>query len=82
MQPARVIHHVYLERTCPRCGRRVAPPRASPAELGVLGSRQRLGVELLAQIAVWRTEFRLPLPLIAWGLRGDREVRLGYGRRR
>ncbi len=79
VQPARVIHHVYLERTCPGCGRRVAPPRATPAELGVLAGRQRLGIELLAQVAVWRTELRLPLPLIAWALRTFHRIELSEG---
>ncbi len=77
--PARVIHHVYLERTCPGCGRRVAPPRATPAELGVLAARQRLGLELLAQLAVWRTEFRLPIPVIAWGVQALHGLDLSEG---
>ena len=80
VQPARVIHHVYLERTCVRCGRRVAPPPvATPTELGVLGGRHRLGNELLAQLAVWRTEFRLPIPLIAWGLQALHHLDLSAG---
>ena len=79
VQPARIIHHVYLERTCQRCGRRVGPPRATPAELGVLGSRQRLGLELLAQVAVWRTEYRLPLPLLRWGLAALHGLELSEG---
>ncbi len=77
--PARIIHHVYLERTCPGCGQRVAPPPAVPAELGVLAGRQRLGLELLAQLAVWRTEFRLPIPVIAWGLRALHGLELSEG---
>ena len=77
--PARIIHHVYLERTCPGCGQRVAPPRVAPRELGVLAGRQRLGIELLAQIAVWRTEFRLPIPVIAWGLRALHQIELSEG---
>ncbi len=79
VQSARVIHHVYLERTCPGCGRRVAPPRVSPAERGVLGGRQRLGIELLAQIAVWRTELRLPIPVIAWGLQALHQIEVSEG---
>ena len=78
-QPARVIHHVYLERTCPACGRRVAPPRVAPEELGVLAGRQRLGIDLLARIAVWRTEFRLPIPVIAWGLGALHRLELSEG---
>lgn len=79
VQPARIIHHVYLERTCPGCGRHVAPPAATPAELGVLSGRQRLGTELLAQLAVWRTEFRLPIPLIAWGVQALHGLELSEG---
>ncbi len=79
VQPARVIHHVYLERTCPGCGRRVAPPRVAPTELGVLHPRERLGRELLAQIAVWRTELRLPIPVIAWGLGALHGLELSEG---
>ena len=79
VQPARVIRHVFLERVCPGCGRRVAPPRATAAELGVLHPRERLGIELLAQIAVWRTELRLPLPRIAWGLHALHGLELSEG---
>ncbi len=79
VQPARILHHVYLERTCAACGRRVPPPRATPIELGVLSGRQRLGSELLAQLAVWRTEFRLPLPVIAWGLKALHQLELSEG---
>jgi transposase len=79
VQPARVIHHVFIERVCPGCGRRVAPPRATAAELGVLQPRERLGIELLARIAVWRTELRLPLPVIAWGLHGLHGLELSEG---
>lgn len=79
VQPARVIHHLYLERTCPGCGRRVAPPRATPTELGVLAGRQRLGTELLAHLAVWRTEFRLPIPVLAWALGAFHHLELSEG---
>jgi transposase len=77
--PVRVVHHVYLERTCPGCGRRVAPPRGTAADRGVLAGRDRLGREMLAQVAVWRTEFRLPIPLIAWGLRALHGLDLSEG---
>jgi hypothetical protein len=50
--PVRIIRHVYVERRCPTCGQRVVPPPASPAELGVLSGRQRLGLGLLAYLAL------------------------------
>ncbi len=79
VQPASITHQVCVERTCPRCGRRVPAPRPSAAELGVLSGRQRLGVELLAQLAVWRTEFRLPLNVIAWGLQAVSGLEVSEG---
>lgn len=81
LAPARVIHHVYLERRCPNpaCGRRVAPPRASAAELGVPGLRQRLGVELVARIALLRAELRLPDALIQWYLGAVHQLELSEG---
>jgi transposase/uncharacterized coiled-coil protein SlyX len=66
--PARVIQHVYVERRCPTCGQRVVPPPAHPAELGVLSGRQRLGLGVLAYIALLRAELRLPVALIQWAL--------------
>ncbi len=77
--PARVIQHVYLERRCPGCGRRVLPPLASPAELGVLGGRQRLGRNLLAYIALLRAELRLPVALIQWALGALHGLELSQG---
>lgn len=81
LDPARSIQHVYLERRCPNpaCGRRVAPPRASAAELGVPGVRQRLGVELVARIALLRAELRLPEAVIAWYLAAVHQLELSEG---
>jgi transposase len=77
--PVRVIQHVYLERRCPRCGQRVVPPPASPAELGVLSGRQRLGLGLLAYLALWRAELRLPVELIQWALQALHGLELSAG---
>jgi transposase len=77
--PVRVIQHVYLERRCPRCGRRVMPPPARPAELGVLSGRQRLGLGLLAYIALARAELRLPVQLIQWALQALHGLELSAG---
>ena len=77
--PVRVIQHVYLERRCPSCGRRVMPPPARPAELGVLSGRQRLGLGLLAYIALARAELRLPVQLIQWALQALHGLELSEG---
>jgi transposase len=77
--PVRVIQHVYLERHCPTCGRRVVPPPGSPAELGVLSGRQRLGLGLLAYLALLRAELRLPVQLIQWALQALHGLELSQG---
>jgi transposase len=81
LAPARVIHHVYLERRCPNpaCGRRVPPPAGSAAEVGVLSGRQRLGRELLARIALLRAELRLPAEVIQGYLGMLHGLELGVG---
>ena len=68
--PVRIIQHLYLERRCPTCGRRVVLPPARPVELGVLSGHQRLGLGLLAYLALLRAELRLPVQLIQWALHG------------
>jgi transposase/uncharacterized coiled-coil protein SlyX len=77
--PVRVLQHVYVERRCPACGQRVVPPPARPAELGVLRGRQRLGVGLLAYIALLRAELRLPVALIQWALGALHGLELSVG---
>src|SRR5262249_8295977 len=77
--PVRIIHHVYVERRCPRCGQRVVPPPAHPAELGVLSGRQRLGLGLLAYLALLRVELRLPVELIQWALQALHGLELSEG---
>jgi hypothetical protein len=77
--PVRVIQHIYyLERCCPTCGQRVVPPPASPTELGVLSGRQRLGLGLLAYLALLRTELRLPIELIQWALQALHGLELDW----
>ncbi len=77
--PVRIIQHVYLERRCPTCGQPVVPPPASPAELGVLSGRQRLGLGLLAYLALLRAELRLPVQLIQWALQALHGLELSEG---
>jgi transposase len=79
MAPVRVIQHVYLERRCPSCGRRAVPPQASPAQLGVLSGRQRLGLGLLAYVALARAELRLPVQLIQWAVQALHGLELSQG---
>jgi len=81
LSPARIVHHVYWERRCPNpaCGRRVPPPVAAPAELAVVGRRQRLGVELLSRIVLLRAELRLPDALIQWSLQAVHGLELSVG---
>src|SRR5438445_4120898 len=55
------------------------PPPARPAELGVLSGRQRLGVGLLADIALARAELRLPVQLIQWALQALHGLELSEG---
>ena len=79
--PARVIEHAYLARRCPNraCRARVAPPPASPAELGVPSGRDRLGVGLVSLIAALRAELRLPIDLIRWYLGAAHGLELSVG---
>jgi hypothetical protein len=59
--PAEIIEHVYVERRCIRCGRRVVPPAAA---VGVVAGRQRLGVELTTLLVLLRQVGRLPIRTI------------------
>jgi transposase len=74
--PAEVIEHVYIERRCIRCGRRVVP---AAAEVGVVAGRQRLGIELVTLIALLRMLGRLPIRTIQWYLRTFHQVHLSVG---
>jgi transposase len=74
--PAEVIEHVYLERRCIRCGRRVVPPATA---VGVVAGRQRLGVELTTLLAVLRQVGRLPIRTIQWYLQTFHQLHLSVG---
>ena len=60
-QPVIVTEHVYLERCCGGCQRRVTPAVALD---GLVVGRSRLGVGLLSLIAMLREELRLPVAAI------------------
>src|SRR5439155_287588 len=77
--PVRIIQHLYLERRCPTCGRRVVLPPARPVELGVLSGHQRLGLGLLAYLALLRAELRLPVELIQWTLQALHGLEVSQG---
>lgn len=60
-QPLVVTEHVYLERCCGTCQRRVTPTVALD---GVVVGQSRLGVGLLSLIALLREELRVPVAAI------------------
>jgi len=75
--PAEVIEHVYIERRCIRCGRRVVP--SAVTEVGVVAGRQRLGVELITLITMLRMLGRLPIRTIQWYLQTFHQLHLSVG---
>ncbi len=74
--PAEIIEHVYIERRCIRCGRRVVPPATA---VGVVAGRQRLGVELITLLVVLRQVGRLPIRTIQWYLQTFHQLHLSVG---
>ncbi|MEX1158827.1 MAG: IS66 family transposase [Thermomicrobiales bacterium] len=75
-QPMIVTEHVYLERCCGDCGRRVTPT----VDLdGVVVGQSRLGIGALSLIALLREELRLPLASIQRYLRSLHGFRLSLG---
>src|SRR5713226_9634336 len=74
--PAEIIEHVYIERRCIRCGRRVVPPAT---EVGVVAGRQRLGIELTTLLVVLRQVGRLPIRTIQWYLQTFHQLHLSVG---
>jgi BMFP domain-containing protein YqiC len=74
--PAEVIEHVYIERRCSRCGRRVVP---AATEVGVVAGRQRLGVEVVTLITMLRMLRRLPIRTIQWYWQTFHQLHLSVG---
>jgi hypothetical protein len=68
LAPAQLTEHQFLRRRCPGCRRRVTP---SPQQVlaGVVGGRQRFGVNAVSLIVSLREEARLPVATIRWYLR-------------
>jgi len=75
-QPVVVTEHVYLERCCGTCQRRVTPAVALD---GLVVGQSRLGVGLLSLIALLREELRLPFAAIQRYLASIHGVRLSVG---
>lgn len=75
-QPVVVTEHVFLERCCGGCQRRVTPAVALD---GLAVGRSRLGVGLLSLIALLREELRLPLAAIQRYLDRVHGCRLSVG---
>lgn len=75
-QPIVVTEHVYLERCCGDCQRRVSPPVATD---GLVVGHSRLGVGLLSLIALLREELRLPIAAIQRYLGSVHGLRLSVG---
>ena len=71
-----VTTHIYVERRCRRCRGRWLP---EPGLAGVVVGQGRLGVGLLALIAVLREELRLPIAGIQWYLEAVHGVCLSVG---
>lgn len=75
-QPVVVTEHVFLERCCGTCRRRVTPA----VDLdGLVVGRSRLGVGLLSLIAMLREELRLPLAAIQRYLASVHDCHLSVG---
>ena len=73
---ATVTEHVYLERCCPDCHRRVTP---AVALAGLVVGRSRLGVGLLSLIAVLREDLRVPVAAIQRYLASVHHCHLSVG---
>jgi transposase len=75
-QPVIVTEHVFLERCCGTCQRRVTPR----VDLdGLVVGQSRLGVGALSLIALMREELRLPLAAIQRYLRSLHGLSLSLG---
>lgn len=76
--PVEVIEHVFIERQCPRCGKRHVPKAQEVLE-GVVVGQHRLSLSTMALIAALREVSRLPLQLIAWQLETFHGLHLSVG---
>lgn len=74
--PVVVTEHVYIERRCPICDRRLRP---KPELEGVVVGKQRLGTGLVALIATLRERLRMPIGQIQWYLRALHGLHLSRG---
>jgi len=76
LNPVVVTEHVYLERGCPDCGTRCAPP---PELTGIVPGQGRLGNRLVSLIAALREEACLPFATIQWYVETVHGLHLSVG---
>jgi len=75
--PVQVIEHVFIERRCPRCGKRHTP---KPQEvLADVVGQHRLSTATMALIATLRTVGRWPIKIIRWYLETFHALTLSVG---
>ncbi len=73
---AQVIEHQLIERTCPQCQKRWAPP-VDFATLAV--GQQRFGISVQAEVALLREQCRLPFRIIQDYLKHRFGLRISVG---
>jgi hypothetical protein len=74
--PRVVTQHVYIERACPMCSKRVKP---KPELEGVVVGKSRLGVGLVSLIATLKEKLRLPIEQIQWYLQTFHKLHVSRG---
>src|SRR3990172_8997983 len=76
IESVRVIEHVFIERRCPRCRKRLVPKDVLG---GVVVGKQRLGVNLMSLMVTLREEARVAIGTIRWYLETFHRLRLSEG---
>jgi transposase len=76
VQPVKVVEHVFVERECPLCRKRLMDKDALK---GVVVGKQRLGINVVSLITTLREAGRLPFETIQWYLDTFHELRLSVG---
>jgi transposase len=74
--PVQVVEHVFMERECPICRKRLEP---KDALAGLVVGKQRLGINLVSLIATLREEGRQPIRTIQWYLATFHQLHLSVG---
>ena len=76
LAPAEVVEHVFVARMCALCRERCLPQ--DPLQ-GLVGGRQRFGVNLVSLIVTLREEGRLPIRSIQQYLQTVHQLKLSVG---